>query len=377
MSLTFEDLLKEEEEVVDKDKIDNPDNKDDKSSDKTDDSENENDKPDSEDNDDSDPDEEEDKKKGKKKDVDKKKDVKDDDSDGDGEEDEDESNEDEGVFWDDVEKLTGRKVEVDYGDIDPESPEGAALREDAIERMAVSGFLQNLEQQYPREFRILRHAAQGGKVEDLYVPDEPDYSQYEIPEDDIETQREIMKKYYTNFKRLPKDTVEKLIEIDEDKEGGLLTAAKSAIKEWGEFQEQNRSKAEQEQARLLEEKRKRDMAMVKSVNDTIEKKTLKSFRLPDKEIDGFKKFAASSIQSTSDGYILTLPLAEGELEDRLQALYFAYKKGDLSSIIKTKTQEETARRLKKKAEKTKSQKAKGTSPEEERKEFMTINDLFN
>ena len=367
--LTFEELLKEEEPISETSIEEKEDKK------KPDSSEEEKKKVlegEEEDDDDKKNEEEKNKKKSKKDKVEEE----DDDSEEDEEEEEGKEGEDERTFWDDVEKLTGRKIEVDYDGIDPESPEGAALREDAIERMAVGNFLQNLEKQYPREFRVLRHAAQGGKIEDLYSPDEPDYSSYEIPENDVEAQKEFLERYYTSFKKLPKDRARKLIEIDEDSEGGLLETAKSAVKEWAEAQENNRTQTEKQKALELEKKKKRDMAMVKSVADTIEKKTLGSFRVPEKEMDEFKKFAASSIQSTGDGYVVAMPLDESHLEERLQALYFIYKKGDLSKIIQTESKKENARRLRKKAEQQK-QKIKPVGEEDNEKEFTTLEDLFN
>jgi len=68
----------------------------------------------------------------------KAKSEEDDDEDGKEGDDDDDSGE---TFWTDVEKLTGRSIDVDYGDTNPESPEGAAIREEALVQGAINDHL--------------------------------------------------------------------------------------------------------------------------------------------------------------------------------------------------------------------------------------------
>ena len=138
--------------------------------------------------------------------------------------------EEEGTFWDDVEKLTGRQVEVDYGETDPESPEGAALREDKVAQSAINEQLDYLSRMYPKEFRALEHAANGGSIDDLYTPGEPDYSKVVIPEDDVEYQKTFLHKYYVK-KGLSEIKAKRMVEADQDDESGLLASATDALKE--------------------------------------------------------------------------------------------------------------------------------------------------
>jgi hypothetical protein len=259
-------------------------------------------------------------------------------------------------FWSDVEKLTGRQIEVEYGDVDPETPEGAAIREEALAQQVVNDHLDYLSKIYPREFRALEHAANGGKLEDLYSPAEPDYSKISIGEDDEEAQKSFMNSYYQR-KGFSPSKAKRMVEADEDSEEGLYSATKDALKELSTDQERERNRIIEDQRKADMAAKKQDMQMIGSVERVVQSGKLNKFTVPVKEREGFYEYALSNMQrNPNGGYMFVQPVQPNDLERQLQEMYFAYKGGDLSKIIQREVKTEGAKRLKRASSKESSKK---------------------
>jgi hypothetical protein len=138
--------------------------------------------------------------------------------------------EENGSFWGDVETITGNTVEVDFGDVEPDSPEGAALREDVVVTNAVQSNLASLEKSYPKSFAALQHEANGGSFEDLLNPETTHYSDIVLDKDNTEQLKGVLKNYYLS-KGLPEAKAQRNVEDDEDSDEGLFVNAEAALKE--------------------------------------------------------------------------------------------------------------------------------------------------
>lgn len=316
------------------------------------------DQDDDSDDDDDDDSEDDDSETAKAKKSKSKKDKEsDDDDEDDDESDDDDSDASKETFWSDVEKLTGRTVEVDYGKIDPESPEGAAKREEALVQSAINDHLDYLAKIYPREFRALEHAANGGQMEDLYNPSEPDFSKISIEKDDTARQKTFLQGYYER-KGLSAAKSTKMVESDEDSDEGLHTATTDALKELTTAQEKDRVKIADSQKKVNDQNRQEDMQMIGDVEKVVQTGKLVKFTVPVKEREKFHQFALQHIQrNPNGGYMFVQPVNPRGLEQQLQELYFTYKGGDLSSIIQREVKTEGVRKLKRSAEKSSSKKA--------------------
>ena len=342
---TLFDQLEEEEEgsegASEKNDDDDDDSKgkggstDDDDSDDDDSSSEKDDEDDSEDDDDSAGDDEAKKPKSKKKSE----------SNEDDDDDDDDQQEEE-TFWADVEKLTGRTVEVDYGESDPESPEGAAVREEALVQGAINDHLDYLAKIYPREFRALEHASNGGKMEDLYNPAEPDYSKMQVAKEDEDFQKGFMSNYYQK-KGFSQAKAKRMVDADEDSDEGLFKATEDALKELSTAQEVDRTKTAKEQERSNKASRQEDMQMIGTVEKVVQTGKLNNFTVPVKEKEQFYQFALSHMQrNPNGGYMFVQPVEPSGLEQQLQEMYFTYKKGDLSKIVQREARTENAKRLK-------------------------------
>jgi hypothetical protein len=348
----IEETDNDDEKDDDNDDNDNKTGQKDSKSDKPD-GDSESDEDDSDDLDDDEDDEKDDDEVKKSKPKAKKKaDEKDGDTDGDTEDDDDEA----GTFWDDVDKLTGVKIEVDYQGVDPESPEGAVLREEAVSRFAIDNHLNRLKDLFPREFRALEHAANGGQLEDLFSPQEPDFSQVTIKEDDVDAQKAQMMSYYTNFKGFSPAKARRMVEADEDSEEGLFKASQDAIKERATVQEKQRAIEEENTRKRAEDQKKADIQMVNTISGVIKKGELGTFRVPKSEVSDFENFIFSSVTRNNEGgYTIVQSIDPSSLEKQLQAMYFAFKGGELSSIIQTAAKSERAKQTKRTLKRQKQQ----------------------
>ena len=72
------------------------------------------------------------------------------------------------LFFADVDELRGDTIEVEYGEVDPMSPEGVVLRERAVEDQAIENFENYLEAKYPKAYGYLMHTMAGKPEEDFF-----------------------------------------------------------------------------------------------------------------------------------------------------------------------------------------------------------------
>lgn len=291
------------------------------------------------------------------------------------EEGEEEESEPEGVFWDDVEKITGFKVEVDYKGVDPESPEGAALREEAVSNHAINSFIDEMKEKMPKVYRVFEHALAGGTPEDLYKPGEKDYTTVELKEDDEDHAKSILQEYY-HKKGLSKARIERLIEIDEDSEEGLIKTAKTYLKEMADAQEESRAARAEEQKTRAEEQKRKDQEFLSTIDGILGTGKIGSFVLPKKDSTGFNEFIRSKIQRDGKGgYVAVTPLAASELENQLQYEYFRYKQGNLDSLIQHKAKTEQVRKLKRNIDNSKGKPKSSSSGDSGTKRLRTLKDF--
>jgi len=267
-------------------------------------------------------------------------------------------------FFEEVEKITGQEIDVDYGDVNPLSPQGVAIREKAIRESALDGFLEDMEVKYPMVFKALTHASNGGNVADLFTTATGrDYSTVQIGEKDEPLAKEILKEYFKS-KGIKSDArISRLIQDAEESDEGIITEAKAVLQELKDEQEEKRNKVLEEQKLIKEADQKRDKLLVSAIDEVLETGKLGTFKIPSRqEAADFKKFVIQNVRKTPDGkYELAMGLDSSNMEKVLQAHYFQFKKGDLDKLIQIKASTVGAQKLKLKLESEKAkQKTAGT-----------------
>jgi len=270
------------------------------------------------------------------------------------------------AFFEEVEKLTGTTLEIDYSGVDPLSPQGVALREKAVKEAALDSFLEEIKEKFPKVFEALEFSYSGGNVADLFTQTTGrDYSNVQLSDEDTGLAKEILKEYYKARGVKNEAKIAKMIEADEDSENGLIKEAQVALAELKEEQEAERAEILEAQKQKAAEQKKKDQILVTAVDEILENRKLGNFKIPDRaEAQEFKKFVVNSIRRTGDGkYELATPLDQANMEKILQYQYFQFKKGDLSKIIQQTATTKNAEnlRLKLKQEQTKTKKTTTSS----------------
>jgi hypothetical protein len=263
----------------------------------------------------------------------------------DEEEEEDEENES-STFYQSVQNIHGIEVDVDYGETDPLTPEGVAMREQAIIAAAIDSQMEYLSKSFPKEYKVLEHALNGGSVDDLFKPGYVDYTKMKLSEDNIEQHKKILKDYYLET-GITEKKADLLVEADEDSEGGTFKAAEEVLK--------TRIKQQEEKEAAILEKQKEEADRLKAQDDKMRQTvinmstsgTVGNFQVPKADQEKFAEFALSNIRRTGDGtYSFVVPLGSENLDTVMQQAYFSFKKGDLSKLIAIKASTQNAQRLK-------------------------------
>lgn len=268
-------------------------------------------------------------------------------------------------FFEEVEKITGSTVEVDYGDTDPLTPQGIALREKAVKEQALDSFLEEIEEKFPAAFRALQHAYNGGDISELFTATTGrDYSKIQLTEGDDALAKQILTEFYKASGIKNEAKIAKLIENDEDSEGGVFKEAQSALAELQERQNVKTNEVVEIQKQKATEQKKRDQILVTAVDEVLESKKLGSFRITDRiDASEFKKFVLGSLRRTENGYEIATQINPAELERQLQYAYFQFKKGDLGKIIQQKAATENAEKLRLRLQTEQSKGKKSTEQE--------------
>lgn len=251
-------------------------------------------------------------------------------------------------FFAEVEKLTGQELDVDYGEVNPLSPQGVALREAAVKEAALDTFLGEIEEKFPMVFRALKHANNGGDIAELFSQvTTRDYTKVSLKEEDTDLAKEILKDYYKSKGVKNEAKIAKLIENDEDSPDGLVKEAAAALEELKAEQTEKSNTILEAQSRKAADDRKRDQILVTAVDEVIDTRDLGGFKIADKgEAAQFRDYVLSNLRKVGEGkYELATQLDSSNLAKALQYQYFQFKKGDLSKIVRQKVDTEGAKRL--------------------------------
>jgi len=277
---------------------------------------------------------------------------------------EEDESEDSIKFFEEVEKLTGQELDVDYGDTDPLTPEGVALREGAVRKAALESFLEEIETKYPKAYKALQFAYDGGDVADLFkTTASRDYSKVEIGDKDTGLAKEILKEYY-QLRGVKSDArLAKLLAEAEDSEEGLVAEAKGVLAELKEDQSKAEAKVVEEQKQKADKQKKRDQILASAISDIVETDKLGTFKIGGpREQAEFRKFVIGNVRRTEDGgYEFASEIDDTNLEKLLQFQYFQFKKGDVSKLVQIKAATENAKRLKLRLANEKAKGKKGSS----------------
>lgn len=249
-------------------------------------------------------------------------------------------------FWGDLEKLAGESIEVDFGNIDPVSPEGALIYAKAFRDKGIEDFESELAQRYPKEYQALILRQEGKDPSILYKETSFDYANLSIDEEDEDMQKAILKEDM-RAQGVSEKRIEALVKTIYNS-GDLYTESQESLKRLKEEQEYKF----QQELELIEKEKQNQQQEINQfgsvIEDVVVKGQIGDFVINEKDKKGFYEFLANNIQYSDGNFYAVVPLEKdiNKLNRQLQTEYFRYKNGNLKDIIVKQAITENAKKLK-------------------------------
>lgn len=268
----------------------------------------------------------------------------------------------EGSFWDDVDKLRGTPLKVDWSQhtdadgkpIDPVTPQGALIREKVLVEEALQGWEDHLKKADPRGYAYLLHRQAGGTDEEFYSKSTPNLPEYEVFKDSIDLQISLYKKDLLG-KGVDEDvvaaTIDKVV-----KDGKIFDKADKIYKDTQRVQEKELKDIQDAQTAAQQEYTNN----VNKLNTQLTTKITegKGLRIivPEADKMSFQQYVAERVQyhPTEKKFAVMLELGGEDTDRILEAAYLLYKQGDLNKMIKNEANSQNVKKLKRVVEKSKS-----------------------
>jgi len=276
------------------------------------------------------------------------------------------------AFYNAVSAQTGIEIEVDFGTVDPLSPEGVALRDLALVQQVRNNFEEALKTEYPRAYAFFLHNKEGGSDEEFFKAPAPAVIAREVFEEDMDVQEAWIKKDLLK-KGLSQTIVD--LQVKEYITQGTLTA--QALKVYDQVVQDDKLRLQQIQTKEAERQKAFEtnvQTLTQEVSSTI-KNGMKSL-VPETKQAEFANFVMTHIQHDGESnFFAILPVSKEQLATTMDSLYLQYVKGDLSKVVAKEAKKETVQRLKLKASRDSADKKKNAGDPDTSKKFIPLSEI--
>lgn len=248
-------------------------------------------------------------------------------------------------IYEQVDELRGEKLEVNYGEVKPESPEGILLREQTLEQRAALNVEKWIQHNHPRAYEFLAHLANGGKEEEFYKPENKDYLSVKLEKDNKVEQERILRAAL-ELKGNSSEIIEAVVLAVKDGSKLFETATKEL-----ETLQQLQKQRQEAVVKATTAKQQKEQERLSFIVDELETKVSKGFAgivIPTLEQPKFARYVADRINYdvSTDKYSMTKELDPKQLEKELQSAYFEFKGGDLKALVERKAETQNTRKIK-------------------------------
>lgn len=264
--------------------------------------------------------------------------------------------------YDQVDELTGIKYEIDYGDVDPLTPQGIALREDHIADKAIEAFDNQLKAKYPRAYQLMLHLDAGGREDDFFKPENSNFKAIVLKKDDVAGQEAALRLALT-AKKLSPAIIDAAVTNVKDS-GSLFETSKAELEAMQKVQEA----VEQQRAAVEQQRRQREEADMRGFADLLDNSIQKGFDgvvIPATDRAKFAKFIGDRIDYQNGTFYTVKTIDPKELAKELKVAYFEFKGGDLKGLVERTATTQNTLKIKSKIKQEfipKSPTAGGTKP---------------
>jgi len=260
---------------------------------------------------------------------------------------EEEDNSDPEDFYKEVNEARGiDALEVEYGDVDPLSPAGVAIRENAVAEQAQEEFEEYLEAKYPKAYAYFAHIA-AGKPEEEFFGNASDL-------ENLPTEAELLASTEVQKEMVVKNLIAK---GNSEKHANLLVKAAIEDNELEEMaKEALKERESARQAKLDDVKKANDDAQQEKtqaisklgsvVDNIVATGKIGNISIPEKDRKPFAEALKKSVRYDNGKFMLVSELTDESKEELFSKEYFAFKKGNLGTLVQTAAKTENAKRLK-------------------------------
>lgn len=248
------------------------------------------------------------------------------------------------LFFEEVEKITGRKIEVEYPDgVTPDSPQGIAVRENVIREQSFLEYDQFLATQDSRAYAYMLHRQAGGSDKDFFDKDNPSFV---LPtREELKTSAEMQQAIYKadlKSKGLEDDLIADAV-AKAIKENKLLDKAEASFTKMEKADKDRLLKlqtSQQEEQELYQKHVKgATSAIVHAIDNSI------GFIIPDTQKAAFQNHVLETLRYDNGQFYTAQLVNDKNLKEVIEALFFQYSKGDLSKIVMKQVQTKAAQSL--------------------------------
>lgn len=275
---------------------------------------------------------------------------------------EEELDDDPEAFWEDVDKLTGDPVEIDWTKqkdaegnlIAADSPQGAAIRQKAVEERAVERYEAYLMEVDPRGYQYLLHRQAGGVDEDFFGRKTPTLPDYETFKESIDLQTA----FYTRIlmgKGVPEKQV-KMIVDDAVKNKEIFALADKEYKATESAETAETRRLQNELERSQKDFNASVTILDRLINTEVASPKLKVV-IPEAKRIGFASFVKSLVtyDEKTRQFAIVQPISKEALPRQLESLYLLHVNGDLGEVVKREAATAVTRKLRRAVDKGKDQ----------------------
>lgn len=250
----------------------------------------------------------------------------------------------EGDFWEEVEKITGKKFEITYPEgVEADTPAGAAHRELEVIKQAQIEFEEHLAKTDPRSYAYMLHRAAGLPDEDFFG----DSKGYTLPdlatlETSVEAQTAVYKADLTS-RGLDEDTVNAIVAkaVTDNKLKEKALASHALIDA-----AQKQQLAELQTQQNNEQKKFQQAVTDITARITTSIKNELGYVVPAAKEAEFTAFVTNNLQYQDGKFFLVQELKDDKFKTQMESLFFQFVGGDLSSVVKKQVKTEAAQSLK-------------------------------
>lgn len=273
------------------------------------------------------------------------------------------------AFWNSVDTLRGEPLKVDYGNTVPNSPEGALVREKAIEEHAINKWETWLEKSDPRSYAYMLHRSRGGSDEDFMKTEIPVLPEYETFKSSVDLQAGVYRRDLLN-KGIDPELVETVVRaaIKDEK----IFDKADAVYQKAQLEAQSQVEKLNKQIEADDrEFSRRATEMANVISGTIGSQDLGVVIPEDKKAD-FSRFMNEMVREQNGQFYLLQALDRDSVKELTTAMYFLFRKGNLDDLVARKAKTFNTQRLKIAVSKTRDQ---GGATTEGSKQVTTMGDI--